>query len=78
VVVRHEREFLFYEIKTAHSPRACLRQALGQLLEYSFWPGSQEAARLIVVGETPLDKEGASICERCGSVFPCPLNMSKL
>lgn len=58
VVVRQEDEFWFYEIKTAFSPRACLRQALGQLLEYSFWPGSQEATRLIVVGEAALDEGG--------------------
>jgi hypothetical protein len=58
-VVRVNGEFRFYEIKTAKSPRACLREAIGQLLEYSFWPGSQEASPLIVVGETVLDEEGA-------------------
>lgn len=78
VVVRHEREFLFYEIKTAHSPRACLRQALGQLLEYSFWPGSQEAARLIVVGETPLDKEGAKYLRTLRKRFSLPVEYEQV
>jgi len=32
---------------------------LGQLLEYAFWHDSQKVTRLIVVGETPLDEEGA-------------------
>ena len=58
VVVQHSDSFWFYEIKTAHSPRACIRQAIGQLLEYSYWPTAQEAAKLIVVGEMPLDSEG--------------------
>jgi hypothetical protein len=30
VVVRQEDEYWFYEIKTARSPRACLREALGR------------------------------------------------
>jgi hypothetical protein len=30
---------------------------LGQLLEYSYWPGAQQAERLIVVGEPALDSE---------------------
>jgi hypothetical protein len=78
VAVCHEREFLFYEIKTAHSPRACLRQALGQLLEYSFWPGSQEAARLIVVGETPLDKEGAKYLRKLRKRFSLPIEYEQV
>ena len=36
VLVRRGNEYWFYEIKTAQSPRACLRQAVGQLLEYAF------------------------------------------
>jgi hypothetical protein len=58
VVVRQEKEYWFYEIKTAQSPRACLREAVGQLLEYAFWPGGQGATRLIVVGETPIESDG--------------------
>ncbi len=58
VVVRRPDGYWFYEIKTAHSPRACIREALGQLLEYAFWPGGQEALRLVVVGESPLGCDG--------------------
>ncbi len=58
LVVRSDGKYWFYEIKTSPSPRACIREALGQLLEYSFWPGAQEAMRLVVVGETALDKDG--------------------
>ena len=38
VVVQQGKDYWFYEIKTATSPRACLREAIGQLLEYAFWP----------------------------------------
>jgi hypothetical protein len=55
VIVRRGEKFWFYEIKTSMSARGCIREALAQLLEYSFWPGAQEAEKLIIVGEPPLD-----------------------
>jgi hypothetical protein len=60
VVVRRGKGYWYYEIKTADSPRGCLREALGQLLEYAFWPGSRLVTRLIVVGEAGMDEE----CEK--------------
>lgn len=73
VVVRHSDSFWFYEIKTAHSPRACVREAIGQLLEYSYWPKAQEATKLIVVGETPLDSEGEAYLSLLRSKFAIPI-----
>jgi len=73
VVVCHPDEYWFYEIKTALSPRACIREAVGQLLEYSFWPGSQEAARLIVVGETSIDQDGREYLRRLNERFSIPV-----
>ncbi len=73
-VVRHGTDFWFYEIKTANSPRACLRQAIGQLLEYAFWPGAQQANRLIVVGEKTLDKEGKQYLQILKKRFQLPIS----
>jgi hypothetical protein len=78
IVVRHKGQFHFYEIKTAKSPRICLRQALGQLLEYAFWPGSQEAVRLVVVGETELDDEGAKYLHELKKRFSLPLEYENI
>ena len=44
-----------WEIKTALSARQCIREALGQLLEYGYWPGSLDVEVLVVVGPVPLD-----------------------
>ncbi len=57
-VVRLKDQFHFYEIKTYSNARACLRDAIGQLLEYSEWPGGQNAQRLVVVGEPKLCPAG--------------------
>jgi hypothetical protein len=53
LVTEHGQDLWFWEIKTADSVRQCLREAIGQLLEYAFWPGATRPARLIVVGERP-------------------------
>jgi hypothetical protein len=78
VVVRQKKEFWFYEIKTANSPRACLREAIGQLLEYSFWPGSQAASRLIVVGACALDNDGVEYLRRLKRRFSLPIDYEQI
>jgi len=78
VVVSQKGEYWFYEIKTAQSPRVCLRQAIGQLLEYSFWPGSQEATRLIVVGEAALDEEGTKYLHTLRKRFSLPIEYEQI
>ncbi|WP_221076306.1 hypothetical protein [Agarivorans aestuarii] len=59
LVVKNESSFWFYEIKTASTARACIRQALGQILEYSYWPESERAEKMIIVGPN-----SATILER--------------
>jgi hypothetical protein len=59
LIVRRPKQLLFYEIKTSSTARECIRLAIGQLLEYSYWPGAQQAKKLIVVGEAGLDNEAA-------------------
>jgi hypothetical protein len=57
VVLRLRSSYELFEIRTALAPRDCVRQALGQLLEYAYWPGSPDYSALWVVGPSPLDKE---------------------
>jgi hypothetical protein len=53
VALKNGEEYWFYEIKTAQSVKATIRQALPQLLEYSYWPDTTKAARLIIVSHLP-------------------------
>ncbi len=55
LVARQDGAIEFYEIKTDTSPRLALRNAIGQLLEYAYWPDPVKPARLVVVGPSPLD-----------------------
>jgi len=72
-VVKMNNEFWFYEIKTALTPRACLREAIGQLLEYGFWPTTQEPSRFIVVGEGLIDEDGQEYLRRLKKRFSLPV-----
>ena len=78
VVRRSEDEFWYYEIKTALSPRACLREAFGQLMEYAYWPGAREAKRLIVCGESPLDRDGEEYLQQLKRRFALPIDYEQV
>jgi hypothetical protein len=78
VVVRKGGTYDFYEIKTGNSARSCIRQALAQLLEYSFWPGGQEAERLIIVGEPSPDQESRSFLAELRRRFSLPIEYRRI
>ena len=78
IVVKIEDKFWFYEIKTALAPRACLRAAIGQLLEYGFWPGAHEPTRFIVVGESPLDAEAKEYLGRLRKRLSLPIEYQNI
>ena len=56
VVVNNNGMIYFYEIKTAPTARDCIRQALGQIFDYAYWPGLKNADKLFIVGENTIDK----------------------
>ena len=78
LVVRRRRGYWFYEIKTAPCVRACVREALGQLLEYAFWPGAHEAARLIIAGERPMDQCDEDYLRCLRQRFSLPLEYERI
>lgn len=79
VVVRFlDGHLWYYEIKTALSPRTCIREALGQLMEYAYWPGACEAERLIICGENPLDSDGAAYLSQLKSRFTLPVHYEQI
>ncbi|MEI8246661.1 MAG: hypothetical protein WCI51_12590 [Lentisphaerota bacterium] len=61
VVVNSKGGFIFYEIKTYNSLKASIREAIGQLMEYSLWPDSTRAKELIIVTQPLGDIEEAKV-----------------
>ncbi len=78
VVLRLPETYWFYEIKTAGSARACIREALAQLLEYSYWPGAPGAERLVIVGEPELDSEAAAYIVFLRTQFGLPVDYQQI
>jgi hypothetical protein len=79
VVVRHDDgAFVFYEIKTALSAAACIREALGQVLEYAYWPGGQEPLRIVICGEGRLAGEGSTYPRRLRERFGLPVDYQQI
>ena len=63
----------FYEIKIGGSARSCIRQALGHLMEYGFWPGAARPAKLFVVGELSFDREAEEYLQSLREEFKIPI-----
>ena len=49
LAVRTTNGLLIYEVKTYNSLKANIREAFGQLLEYSYWPDNNLAKELIII-----------------------------
>jgi hypothetical protein len=73
IVVQSDTGLEVYEIKTSLLPRQCIRQAIGQLLEYGYWPGSDVISRLWVVGPRKIDNTASWYIESLNSRFFLPL-----
>jgi hypothetical protein len=71
--VRTAAGLSFYELKIAPSVQACVRAALGQLLEYAYWPSTERAIELIVVGECRPDEAAVRYLELLRERFSLPL-----
>jgi hypothetical protein len=64
---------LINEIKTDSSAKMCVRNAIGQLIEYSMYPTQEKAHQLIVVGDAPLSIDDASYLSYLRSRFSLPI-----
>ena len=51
MVAKIQGQIIFYEIKSYNNIKACIRDAIGQLMEYSYWPNQNNASKLIVISQ---------------------------
>ena len=73
LVVRNGNKYIYYEIKTSPIIRDCLRDAIAQLIEYSYWPGGNEAETLIVISENPLTPDARNYLMMLRERFHLPI-----
>lgn len=75
LIVERDAMYEFYEVKVGNSARACIREALGQLLEYGYWPGAVQPppGKLVVAGEPCLDDDATKYLQTLRARFDIPI-----
>jgi len=64
---------IFYEIKAYNSIKSCIREALGQLLEYAYWPDNDNAGVMIIVGIRPMTEDSRLYLKKLRDKYNLPL-----
>ncbi|HEY4248451.1 MAG TPA: hypothetical protein VGM64_16510 [Lacunisphaera sp.] len=69
-------ELIYFEIKTDLDPRAVIRQALGQILEYAYHPARSRRRpdKLVIVGRTTVAAEDRDYLAKLCEQFALPLS----
>ncbi len=86
--VRYEQDYVdlqvvgqdgctFHEIKTDSSAKKCIRNALGQILEYSSYPAEQRARKLVVVGDAPTIKYDRAYLKHLRKRYSLPIHYAR-
>ncbi|MBE7367680.1 hypothetical protein [Ramlibacter pallidus] len=74
VVVETAKLRWFYEIKVGKTLKACIRQAIPQLLEYAYWSAEPvKVDRLVIVAVHKLDKQSETYLQKLRDDFKLPL-----
>ncbi len=75
VAVRTPHELILFEIKSDLEPRTVIRQSLGQILEYAFYPNRQETlpVKLVIVGRGQLSDADRNYISRLKQEFHLPI-----
>lgn len=61
IVVNSPKGLFFYEIKTYNSLKTSIREAIGQLMEYSLWKNQNKAKQMIIITQPHKDIENVKI-----------------
>lgn len=78
LVLKTKDLFTFYEIKTANSAKQCIREAFGQILEYTYFEGKKYADKIVIAGEYPIDKKTKNYLKFLNSEFDLPISYHQI
>jgi hypothetical protein len=78
LVLKTSKLCVFYEIKVAKTVKACIRQAIPQLLEYAYWGPDTIADELHIASKFELTKEAKEYLEYLRETFGLPLHYTKI
>jgi len=70
----HSDKWHYFEIKTKDSPKLCIREGLGQIMEYSYWPDLERAEKLVIVSDIEPDSEAQEYLAHIRKKFNIPIS----
>ena len=73
LVVKHKNNYSFYELKTDNSVRKCIREALGQLIEYANFYNDVAIEKFIVISPNQADSEIKAYLSKIREKYNLPL-----
>jgi len=74
VMRRANGKDVFFEVKTYASAKMCIREAVGQLMEYSYYPDCALASELVIVSQASLGEEGQRYIKLLNEKFSMPIS----
>ena len=78
IVVKDVQGYTFYEVKATGSAKSCIRDAMGQLMEYAYWPGRKNASKIVIVGEEEMDLKTANYLRFLRENFDLPIRYESI
>ena len=73
MVVKEKNSFVFYEIKTSQTAKAAIREAIGQILEYAFWPNKNNAVKLVIIAPPAPTADAKVYIKKLREEFSLPI-----
>ena len=73
VMVKHKDKYSLYEIKVLSNAKSCIREALGQIMEYAFYNDEIKVNKLVIVSPHKLRNSDKQYLGRLKKKFGLPL-----
>lgn len=65
------------EIKTAPTAKRCMREAIGQLLEYAHYPKAKKSCEFVIMGDAPMTQKDQYYLDFLRTQYNLPLHYSQ-
>ena len=77
IILKHNQTTTFIEVKTYLTAKRCIREAIGQLIEYSHYPNQSKADELLVVGDAIPTQEDILYLDFLRNNYKLPVKYSR-
>jgi hypothetical protein len=77
LIVANSEQTIYFEVKIKNTVKACVREALGQLLEYAMYPAARRATELRVVGDVEPTPDDRSYLAHLRATLGMPITYSR-